>query len=119
MSTVIVRISGRRVYTAICILVALLVHSLEGKEERPERERGGGGRQRERERERTKRAFFEAASICGHRPYGPATARRLTNRDGFCVGQLAFVLVQFSEAKRHVRLAANTKGRPTTRGTLA
>jgi len=78
-------------------------------------------RKREKESERVRgwegrgeRAFFEAASICGHRPHGPATARRRTNRDGFCVRQLAFVLVRFSEAKRHVRLTVNTEGRPTT-----
>lgn len=115
-STVIVRISGRRVYTAICILAVLPIGVFAGS-------RGRRGRERERKRarerggrkgERTKHAFFEAASICGHRLHGPATARRRTNRDGFCVGQLAFVLVRFSEAKRHVRLTANTEGRPTT-----
>lgn len=103
-STVIVRISGRRVYTAICILAVLPIGAFVGTEE---------GRGREREG-RTKRAFFEAASICGCGPHGPATARRRTNRDGFCFGQLAFVLVRFSEAERHVCLAENTEGRPAT-----
>lgn len=40
-------------------------------------------------------------------------ARRRTNRDGFCAGQLAFVLVRFSGTRRRVRRGEH--GGPTRR----